>query len=257
MPFYHSLEEPLVLGTFQYKDTNPCSFELPADVPRSATAVEIAAFFRSGNENNTQVHTKLWTVNPDGSKHFCHHYGYRYPQNAINSDCAQFRFPVWAGCRDIKVQSPNVQIENCHNMQLFVTGWLIQEVMPAVGPTASWDVTALGVPVTPAASLPPAFSVFSSGWVVGPAASGHSTVVQHPFTRESIVSCSVFVSPDGGESMYNLSAVPSSGTGQYGWDVEIRDKKLVVTCRHNDGPPHICSLGRVATSFLVKLVGTE
>ena len=122
-PNFFTLKDPIEIGYFDYKDAGNRGFDIPEVVPQSATWVQITALFRSGNELDTHVHTKLWTVNQDGVNYYNHHFAHRYPQNAINSDSPQYIFPIWRGCREIKIQSPNVQLENCHGMRLYVTGW--------------------------------------------------------------------------------------------------------------------------------------
>lgn len=75
-----------------------------------------------------------------------------------------------------------------------------------------------------ASSSGPKFEVYSSGWIVGPVSKGNKIVVIHPYFKDQIITLQAFISANGGQTMYDISAVSSSGTGIYGWDIEIKDK---------------------------------
>ncbi|CAB9509488.1 expressed unknown protein [Seminavis robusta] len=229
---FHTLENPIELGLFEYKDAEPKFFEFPWSIPRNTDAIRINAVFCSGNEGNSRdVHTILYVNHLAGQPYYLHHYAHRYPQNAINTDNNIFHFPVSSQCQGVFVKcgdEQSTQLDNCHGMRLYVTGWHLVEESPA------------------------AARKFDSGWIEGPTTVGSRVDMQHNLNNNDVKNVLVLVSPDGGDTVYSIDGVSSSGNFQYGWEIRFDTMSVSILLRHKDGGPYLHSTGSPATHIRVK-----
>lgn len=111
------------LGVFNFKAKEKIAFELPAIVPATALKVRVLAFLRTGHEGPSRSFTvRLSTLLAEGGEHTEFIMGARYAQAAISYSSPSFKFPI-GSARMVFVQCDDIQEENCHGLQLFVTGW--------------------------------------------------------------------------------------------------------------------------------------
>ncbi len=120
---WETVEEPVPAGVFLFDTPSEVSFDLPSAVPDDATHVRFLLFLRTGHEAPSRSFTvKLHVVARSGAKVYTHVMGARYGQAAISYNSTEHVLPVGI-LRKLFVQCSDVQRENCHHLQLFVTGW--------------------------------------------------------------------------------------------------------------------------------------
>eukprot|EP00403_Amphidinium_massartii_P010754 CAMPEP_0178410644 /NCGR_PEP_ID=MMETSP0689_2-20121128/21089_1 /TAXON_ID=160604 /ORGANISM="Amphidinium massartii, Strain CS-259" /LENGTH=264 /DNA_ID=CAMNT_0020031833 /DNA_START=90 /DNA_END=884 /DNA_ORIENTATION=- len=99
--------------------------------------------------------------------------------------------------------------------------------------------------------------MYDSGWQPSPQSNGQEVVLRHGLRDITQVSqISMLLSVDGGNAVYSICGVTSSGTGQYGCDVVLTTDAITVKCRHVHGGPVLISEGtKIATHFRLVMHG--
>lgn len=111
------------IGSFGFKSKDVVKYAIPTSIPATATEVLIVYFLRCGNEPPSRdFKVNMWT-NVNGKKYQRVKFGHRYPQSAISFDSENLWFPISVQDRNLYVQSDDVQLNNCHNVQFFVIGY--------------------------------------------------------------------------------------------------------------------------------------
>ena len=99
------------------------SFNLPDELPMSASMVRIIAFHKSGNGGpGREVQYRIWT-DVAGEEHVHFLYGYRYPQSVISFQSPEFWFPIEKTERIVKASTESLQPSNDHGVYLLVSGY--------------------------------------------------------------------------------------------------------------------------------------
>ncbi len=114
--------QPEVIGTFKFASKDPTFFQLPSNLPQNTKEVLILTFIRCGSEGASRSFlVKLWTE-VQQTKFTRYIKGARYSQNAISFNSESIPFPI-GGDLKIYVQCDDIQLQNCHNLELILVGY--------------------------------------------------------------------------------------------------------------------------------------
>ena len=75
---FYSLKEPIEMGFFSF-DTKISCIKIPDIIPKTATWVEITTIFNSNDETNSDVKTRMHTINKDGKYYFNLNFAFSKP----------------------------------------------------------------------------------------------------------------------------------------------------------------------------------
>ena len=131
MDDFTTIRVPVELGVFDFSTDAEVSFEFPPCVPGHATAIRVLGYLRTGHEGPPRQFTVVLSTISGGGTHFTHIMGSRYPQHAISYNSSVHVLPS-GHLRRLFAQCPDTQLNNCHHLQLFITGWLAARAGPPV-----------------------------------------------------------------------------------------------------------------------------
>ena len=113
--------DPISIGTYLYQGAKQI-FEIPKIIPQEAEQILILTFLRCGYEEPSRAFlTKIYTVNKE-TVYAKYIKGSRYGQMAISFSSENMWFPI-SNSRVIFVESQDIQLKNCHGLELLVVGY--------------------------------------------------------------------------------------------------------------------------------------
>lgn len=118
-----TLRKPVHIGTFGFKTKDDVAYDLPAEVPAGAKLIRLHCLLCTGREGPERAFTvTVSTIQSSGTPYYSHISGYRYGQEAISYTSPELVLPL-GPVRKVFVQCDDIQVENCHNLRLCVSGW--------------------------------------------------------------------------------------------------------------------------------------